>query len=640
MDKLKYVKLENPDGSYSDSIPLSVSAEHVDIASAGKISNLANYISANDANVSNLKTQANNNTSAIQGLASGSPKGSYETVAALVSANPKTGVYIISENGHIYSWEKDNSNAIDLGVYQATAISNGSIESEKMSDNLKSLLNLNYESINTLEWELGGISLDVDKYHQRDDATDRIRSIVKYVKAGTCLSYDTSDGSKWKICKFSDMSRAKSWIGDVGGGNGVVSTPSMVVEEDCFIIIVIRPINMVEGNDFTEITSKLSGVIFTEKTPEYEEELFNKNKILDGFFLADTGKIQEGTSGSGFDKHCVPIEVEVGKTLILKDKNNSYADNMLGFYDKYGDFIECVRNNGTVKAIVPENAKYIRFNIRYDDLKYYTLKQYEDLYKNAFNVRIIQDTPKVKLIAHRGYNNIAPEATVPAYELAGKHGFWGCKIDICETADRYFVCSHDKTVDRMFDGTGTITSLKLAQIEEMTVDSGVNIAQYPNQKIVRLEKALAICKKYGMHPYIEFKQLLNNASVNRVWKIIKSYGLENSTLVQCSGGIKSYLTELRKITDLPPIIYWNDEYKEEDVDFVKSLGNATLSLNSITGSEESVFETYVQTIKDMGMPVCTAICYNEYYAKKWIEEYGLDLIVTANITYEMLEEEF
>ena len=35
MDKLKYVKLENPDGSYSDSIPLSVSAEHVDIASAG-----------------------------------------------------------------------------------------------------------------------------------------------------------------------------------------------------------------------------------------------------------------------------------------------------------------------------------------------------------------------------------------------------------------------------------------------------------------------------------------------------------------------------------------------------------------------------------------------------------------------------
>lgn len=72
MDKLKYVKLENPDGSYSDSIPLSVSAEHVDIASAGGVSNLANYISANDTNVSNLQTtttaveiQANQNKADI-----------------------------------------------------------------------------------------------------------------------------------------------------------------------------------------------------------------------------------------------------------------------------------------------------------------------------------------------------------------------------------------------------------------------------------------------------------------------------------------------------------------------------------------------------------------------------------------------
>ncbi len=35
MDKLKYVKLELEDGSYTESIPLSVQADHVDIASAG-----------------------------------------------------------------------------------------------------------------------------------------------------------------------------------------------------------------------------------------------------------------------------------------------------------------------------------------------------------------------------------------------------------------------------------------------------------------------------------------------------------------------------------------------------------------------------------------------------------------------------
>lgn len=31
MDKLKYIKLENEDGSYSDSIPLAVDSDHVDV---------------------------------------------------------------------------------------------------------------------------------------------------------------------------------------------------------------------------------------------------------------------------------------------------------------------------------------------------------------------------------------------------------------------------------------------------------------------------------------------------------------------------------------------------------------------------------------------------------------------------------
>lgn len=31
MDKLKYIKLENEDGSYSDSIPLSVDSDYVDV---------------------------------------------------------------------------------------------------------------------------------------------------------------------------------------------------------------------------------------------------------------------------------------------------------------------------------------------------------------------------------------------------------------------------------------------------------------------------------------------------------------------------------------------------------------------------------------------------------------------------------
>ena len=158
MDKLKYVKLENPDGSYSDSIPLSVSAEYVDITSEENLANyvnqnnidindlknsnenlqsqintnvsaiqgLANYVNQNNIDINdlknsdeNLQSQINTNTSAIQGLASGSPKGVYNTTALLISSNPETGVYIVSADGHIYSWIKNGSDVVDLGVYQA-----------------------------------------------------------------------------------------------------------------------------------------------------------------------------------------------------------------------------------------------------------------------------------------------------------------------------------------------------------------------------------------------------------------------------------------------------------------------------------------------------------------------------------------
>ena len=61
----------------------------------------------------------------INALSSGSPKGTYTNSAAIKTANPDTGVYIATDNGHIYSWTKNQSgDPVDLGVYQATVDSN------------------------------------------------------------------------------------------------------------------------------------------------------------------------------------------------------------------------------------------------------------------------------------------------------------------------------------------------------------------------------------------------------------------------------------------------------------------------------------------------------------------------------------
>lgn len=144
MDKLKYVKIENEDGSLSDNIPLGVDAENVDVTSAGGSQNLADYISVNDGKINSINSQIDdlqdNNTSLsnqIKSLSSGSPKGSYATVSTLKSANPETGVYVIQEDGHLYSWTKNGSDAIDLGVYQAVLLGDNVVSPDNIKDILK-----------------------------------------------------------------------------------------------------------------------------------------------------------------------------------------------------------------------------------------------------------------------------------------------------------------------------------------------------------------------------------------------------------------------------------------------------------------------------------------------------------------------
>ena len=38
---------------------------------------------------------------------------------------------------------------------------------------------------------------------------------------------------------------------------------------------------------------------------------------------------------------------------------------------------------------------------------------------------VFSDGSTERFVAHRGYSNYAPENSIPAFELAGKIGFWG-----------------------------------------------------------------------------------------------------------------------------------------------------------------------------------------------------------------------
>ena len=106
MDKLKYIKLENEDGSYSDSIPLAVDAEHVDVggntltnvlnskATVSSVADLATEVetkadtAALNSSVNTLTAEINTQKSRIDNLATledGSTTGDAELMDARTS---------------------------------------------------------------------------------------------------------------------------------------------------------------------------------------------------------------------------------------------------------------------------------------------------------------------------------------------------------------------------------------------------------------------------------------------------------------------------------------------------------------------------------------------------------------------------
>lgn len=119
MDKLKYIKLEKQDGSYSDSIPLAVDSNHVDVNGKTLTETLNNK--ANITNINNLQNQ-------IDSLASGSPL----AASSVAEMTDTSRVYVNTTDGNWYYYNGDSWTIGD--IYQSSVSSS---ETSALNDNMK-----------------------------------------------------------------------------------------------------------------------------------------------------------------------------------------------------------------------------------------------------------------------------------------------------------------------------------------------------------------------------------------------------------------------------------------------------------------------------------------------------------------------
>ncbi|PKF50790.1 glycerophosphoryl diester phosphodiesterase [Enterovibrio nigricans] len=130
------------------------------------------------------------------------------------------------------------------------------------------------------------------------------------------------------------------------------------------------------------------------------------------------------------------------------------------------------------------------------------------------------------LFAHRGMSSLAPENTLAAFSLVKEHGLTWIECDVDVLADGTIVVSHDDTLDRCTDRTGSLYDLTREDLED--IDAGSWFADdFIGERIPTFGQLIALVNVHKLNINVEIKSC--TAGMAMTEKLIDGVikGLEN-----------------------------------------------------------------------------------------------------------------
>lgn len=120
-----------------------------------------------------------------------------------------------------------------------------------------------------------------------------------------------------------------------------------------------------------------------------------------------------------------------------------------------------------------------------------------------------------KSVNHRGYKvNGARENTLAAYRASKIFGFYYVETDVQYTSDGVAILQHDDYVTN--EGTSTaVKNLTYAQMQSLYADLAI------------FEDFIALCRKIGLHPYIELKTNQTAAQITALVDTVHKYRMQH-----------------------------------------------------------------------------------------------------------------
>ncbi len=225
------------------------------------------------------------------------------------------------------------------------------------------------------------------------------------------------------------------------------------------------------------------------------------------------------------------------------------------------------------------------------------------------------DRPLV--IAHRGYSHLAPENSLPAFQLAKAAGADLVELDYYHTKEGVPIVVHDGTLDRTTDATnrwgGTkirVESKTLSELQTLEAGNWFN-PPYPNTKLPTLTEALDEIQNGGVTlierkagdaatcvALLRERNLINAVIVQAFdWNYLSDFHQQAPEQVLGALGPpgkkngKTLTTEEKKLSRA-----WVDEAKKSGARIV--VWNREVTKESVTYAHELGLEVWVYTIDD------------------------------------------
>ncbi len=188
---------------------------------------------------------------------------------------------------------------------------------------------------------------------------------------------------------------------------------------------------------------------------------------------------------------------------------------------------------------------------------------------------------KIKVIAHRGYTEKAPENTIPAFIAAAENGYNTVECDVEWTKDNVPVILHDSTINRTArreNGWRLFWPRKCSNLtyeELLKYDFGSWYSKdFKGTKIPTFNEVLDCANDYDLNLYVELKDTsgFDDKKVQTLTDAVKEAGLEDKiTWISFNSDYLKAISEAMSNARLGYLTKYGVD--EDTIDTLKSLKN-------------------------------------------------------------------